>query len=75
MTENLSAASELYHLIEQGLEDARQGKTRPLSDAIAELMSELALGQESADKEGWLSSQEVEQSLGLYESLEGYTNE
>ena len=35
--EALKGKLELYHLIEQGLEDERYGKTRPFSDAISDI--------------------------------------
>ena len=35
--ERLKGKLELYHLLEQGLEDERAGKTRPFSDAIADI--------------------------------------
>lgn len=75
MKANPSDISELSRHIEQDLEAKLNEKICLRPDATSRLLSELALGQESADKEGWLSSEEVEQSLGLYESLEGYTNE
>ncbi len=33
--------SELYGLLEQGFEDERQGKIRPLSDAISDIRREI----------------------------------
>lgn len=35
--EQLCGKLELYKLLEQGFEDERQGKTRPLSDAISDI--------------------------------------
>jgi len=35
--EQLKGKLELYHLLEQGLEDERNGKMRPLSNAIADI--------------------------------------
>ena len=35
--EQLKGKLELYHLLEQGLEDERTGKTRPFSSALADI--------------------------------------
>ena len=35
--EQLKGKLELYHLLEQGLEDERLGKMRPFSDALADI--------------------------------------
>lgn len=35
--EQLKSRLELYNLLEKGLEDERQGKIRPFSDAIADI--------------------------------------
>lgn len=39
--EQLCGKLELYSLIEQGLEDERQGKLRPLSEAVADIRREI----------------------------------
>lgn len=38
--EQLCEKLELYNLFEQGFEDERQGKTRPLSEAISDIREE-----------------------------------
>lgn len=41
MYEQLCGKLELYNLLEKGFEDERQGKIRPLSDAISDIRREI----------------------------------
>lgn len=41
--EQLCKKLELYNLLEQGFEDKRQGKIRPLSEAISDIRKGIAI--------------------------------